>query len=215
MRSRVDNLEALSGRVDTVEEGIEALQAEINTTAGEVADLSAQNSSFLARLGGLLIRVIFVIVLGIGLGAAAYFGVTALYSQFVQPAQEHNLRLNALEENFEETSQRQSRRMEELATRLDTLEMQGDARKGTLFDLQTQQSGLEETHSAQATLVVTAVEAVNSLQADMADLHSETENIQGNLDTLEAQVQAMETDLAAAGNSIDNIIDQAGENAEN
>ncbi len=42
LRSRVDNLTALSGRVDMVEQDIENLQAEIETTVAEVENMSTQ-----------------------------------------------------------------------------------------------------------------------------------------------------------------------------
>ena len=69
---------------------------------------SAGQPSSGSRLGrtarttaGCLLRLLFIVILGIGLGAAVYYGVVygapALYYQYVYPVQQNTLRLEDLE----------------------------------------------------------------------------------------------------------------------
>ncbi|MEJ2300356.1 MAG: hypothetical protein P8Y14_02490 [Anaerolineales bacterium] len=182
--------------------------------------MSAENSvppqpSFWARLGGVLIRVVFVIVIGIALGAGLYFGISALYRQFIQPVQEHSLRLNALENSFEQSTQQQSRRMEELASRLDTLETQGDRHKQSLANLQTRLDTLETAQSTQTASLATTDENLSNLESSLTDLSDRSESMQGALDALERDMQAAQADLKAAGSLTDSISEQVDENGQN
>ena len=182
--------------------------------------MSAENSvppqpSFLARLAGVLIRLVFVILIGIALGAGLFFGISALYRQFIQPVQEHSLRLNALEGSFEQSAQQQSRRMAELSSRLDALEMQGDKHKETLADLQNQLDVLESAQSTQTAVLSTAVGQLSELQSAVTNLGSRSESMQADLNALETDMQAAQADLKAAGSLTDSLSEQADENGRN
>ncbi len=174
-----------------------------------------QKPSFLGRLWRVLIRLIFVIVVGIGLGIATFFGVSALYTQFIQPIQEHSLRLNALEGSYEQSSQQQSRRVDDLASRLDTLEAQGDTHKESLADLQTRLENLEGAQATQTAALGTTVEEMSALQSSLTDLLSSVESIQDTVDALEADMQVTEAGLEEAGASIDTISEEIENNTQN
>lgn len=182
--------------------------------------MSAENSippqpSFLARLGRVLIRLVFVIVIGIGLGAGLYFGISALYRQFIQPVQEHSLRLNALEGSFEQSVQQQSRRMGELASRLDTLEARGDTQKGSLADLQAHLDALETAQSTHTASLASTAGHLSELRSAVTDLSDRSESVQAALDALETDMQVAQADLKAAGSLTDSLSEQVDENGGN
>lgn len=63
--------------------------------------MSSDNRTFLGRVLGILLRLAVVVLLGILLAAAAYFGVPRAYRALVEPAQVNTTRIDALESELE------------------------------------------------------------------------------------------------------------------
>lgn len=170
--------------------------------------------TFLARLGRVLIRLVFVIVIGVALGVGLYFGILALYRQFIQPVQEHSLRLNTLENNVEQFSQQQSRRLGELASRLEKLETQGDVHKESLDGLQSRLDTLEMAQSTQEAVQSTAFGQLSEMQSAVTDLSGAAESMQADLDDLQTEMQTVQADLKAAGSLTDTLSEQLDESGQ-
>lgn len=90
--------------------------------------------AWLHRARRVALRLLLAVILGIALGAAAFYGVPALYQDFIQPRQSNAQRLSDLEEAVRQEHEldRQERaslalRLSQLETRLAALQAQADA----------------------------------------------------------------------------------------
>jgi predicted nucleic acid-binding Zn-ribbon protein len=145
---------------------------------------------------GFILRLVLVLVLAVGLGAAIYFGVVygskALYRQYVRPVRENTSRLNTVETMRELDYEALAGRLERLQERLDALEVEDDTHEETFDSLETQleaaESALEAVQDAQAT-AETSLEDVRAAQAT-AEAHQSA--MQGTLDELTASLSALE-----------------------
>src|SRR3989304_3429364 len=54
-------------------------------------------ATFAARVARFLLRLLFLLVVGLGLGLAVYFGVPAVYRKYVEPVQANTERLAEVE----------------------------------------------------------------------------------------------------------------------
>jgi MFS superfamily sulfate permease-like transporter len=126
--------------------------------------------SFLTRMGRFILRLIFIIIVGIALGAGIYYGVRAAYRQFIEPVQEHTLLLAELEARQEETDGFLNQRLEEIVSRLDALEVQGDISKETFADLEDRLEEVETDQVTRGEELITINEELLTLQSAVSDL---------------------------------------------
>lgn len=141
--------------------------------------------------------LMLVILVSVGLGALAYYGVPALYRHYVQPVRESVARLDDLEARQEDTSQRTTRRLDDLNTRLEMLEVQGDVDKETTAQLQadlesigmlqvTQQASFDSLQAQDRE----SLAAVATLQAGLNPLRPAQETQEARVDSLAAQSES-------------------------
>lgn len=151
-----------------------------------------------------LIRLMVIVLLAALLGFGIFWGIPALYRQYVLPIQTSVNHLEDVQYSQDQTNQLYSQRLDDLLSRLDALEVQSDTDKQTFTDIQThlentestQQARVEEAFdSAQATAGAQA-EAVNialeTADAELAGLASRIEQPDKNMQALATQVQALE-----------------------
>ncbi len=155
-------------------------------------------------LGGLfkfLVRLIFVLVLAVALGAGIYFGVVrgipALDRLYVQPVRENSTKIAALEARATQTAEQFNLQIADLQERITALEVQNDTDKETLAALETQLAAIEELQTTQQTLSQRLDElaaALATLEQALADTQSDQ---QAALDDLSDAVTANQAALAA------------------
>jgi TolA-binding protein len=93
------------------------------------------------RFLGCLILIILVIA---ALGVGGYFGAPLLYRQYIQPVQEHALRLDELEARLEQNEQLVRERSEDLSGRITKLEVQLDNNEEARTVIESDIDSLEE-----------------------------------------------------------------------
>jgi chromosome segregation ATPase len=151
--------------------------------------LAGRTGAALGRLFGLVLRLLFVLVLAVALGAGLYFGVPALYRGWVQPVQDHsaqlaalNVRLDGLNSAIEQGRQAQD-------TRLTQLETAGDG--------QRQRLGAAESALADAQAALEAETAARQALADeAAALRAELEALGASADATADELARLEPQLA-------------------
>ncbi|MBL7198886.1 MAG: hypothetical protein ISS56_01920 [Anaerolineae bacterium] len=170
--------------------------------------------SFWARLGRAIawlvrftLRLLFVLIIGLGLGVGIYYGATFLYNQYILPVQVHSIRLDILDARQEQDSQQIRGRLDGLQTRLTDLEVRGDTDKETIAGLQAEIEAAAEAQATQ-TAALAALEdvrvdleamraAVGVAQAAQEALQSDLEAIGHELATVQADREAATADLEA------------------
>lgn len=98
-----------------------------------------------------LLRLLLILAIVIGIGAAIYFGAPYLYEKLILPVETNTARLVELERGQQTERQQLSAQISELTSRLNTLENRQTAAAQTLADLQGAVQVLETTlgaHSA-------------------------------------------------------------------
>jgi chromosome segregation ATPase len=149
------------------------------------------------RFFGLLLRLLFVVLLAVAIGAGVYFGLPALYRSLVQPVQNHTTQIQLL-----------NNRMDNLATsfdgaqsvqdqRLTTLETSGDDQRQRLGAAET---GLGDVKTALADETASRAELVKQVAELQAQLEAQAETakaLRSDLDELKPQVSASTASLAA------------------
>jgi chaperonin cofactor prefoldin len=174
---------------------------------------SAAQPSSGSRLGrtarstaGCLLRLLFIVILGIGLGAIIYYGVVyggpALYYQYVYPVQQNRLRLEDVEARQAQSDQQLVARLDAMQARLETLEIQGDTDRESFSTLQ---SGLDAAEASLTGVQAAQVEA----QAAMDDLLGAQAAIGTTLASIQATQAEAETRLGEAQGTLDDLARQA------
>ncbi len=155
---------------------------EAEMKSNDVADpgREARRPSGLGRAIGILLRLIFVILLGVGIGAFAYFGVPAFYRGAVEPVQENTRRIVLLEAARE-------RELEAALNRSNRLEEELAAVEGRLVERGQEIDELMALAQAQQ-------EAIDAQQTRLQQL-----------DSLEDAIRALDTDLNAAASQIEEL----------
>ena len=175
-----------------------------------------------------LLRLAFVVVLAIILGAGVYFGIAygvpALQHQYVQPVQNNSLRLDALEARHEQDIQQTASRLDTLTSRLETLETQSDINKETFANQQAQLDTLAEAQATQAsvlddllplqTVISDNRDALNDLQSDMQVVQLENEELAQAVSDLQALQSKNEALGQAVFENSQNIQALSDENTE-
>lgn len=155
-----------------------------------------------------LIRLMVIVLLAALLGFGFFWGIPALYRQYVLPIQTSVNHLEDVQYSQDQTNQLYSQRLDDLLSRLDALEVQSDTDKQTFTGIQThlentestQQARVEALDSAQATASAQA-EAVNialeTADAKLTSLASRIEQHDKNMQALATQVQTLATQVQA------------------
>ncbi len=138
---------------------------------------SRQDSPFLRSLGtvlGVVLRLLFVIVLGVGIGAGLYFGVPWAYHNLVAPVQENRARIIALEQRSQQLGERSSQARATLQARV--------------AELEATVAALDESATIQEEELTEAITQLQALAAEVDDLAEKQYNHVAALHTAVADV---------------------------
>lgn len=184
---------------------------------------SDQNNGFIDQLGrglgGLfrfIIRLLFVLVLAVALGAGLYFGIAyglpALDRAYLQPVRDNTRAVADLEARADQQAEQQATQMAGLQERVTALEVQNDTNLDNLAAIQAQLDELAPLATEQAALVEqldqldrALTELDSTLTTGQTSIETEVSSLQ---DALSENQQAI-TDIQAELDSNDFPFDQA------
>lgn len=153
-----------------------------------------------------LLRLLFVIVIGILVGVGLYFGVPWLYHTFVRPVQENTARLTALEQRVTQDQTRAQAELQGFEARLTALEtaLQEAREEAAARDVQlASQAAASQATTARVTELETEVQALEAqLQAQAQAL----ETLQIELESAQTRSVETETTVYAQVNTLEGRI---------
>jgi hypothetical protein len=184
--------------------------------------MTIESPSRVWTVGGCLLRLLLIIILGIALGAAVYYGMVyggpALYYQYVYPVRQNTLRLEDLEARQAQSDQQFAARLDALQGRLEALEMQGDADRETFSTLQSRLNAVEVSLTAAQ---VGAQATIDDLLAAQAATDASLQSIQtaqteagARLDEAQAALDDLARQLARIDQAVEGLTQAAGQSAE-
>jgi chaperonin cofactor prefoldin len=145
----------------------------------------------------ILLRLVFVLVIGIALGVGVYFGIPLLYNRFILPVQENTIKITNLEALHEQDKNQLTQRLDDLQTRLEALATQNDQDKETIAELRAQvaeaQSASEVLQKAQETYLDRLDTLQNSLDKVTATLEAMDKKVAGLVDDFNRQQGDIQT----------------------
>lgn len=98
-----------------------------------------------SRLIRFIVRLFLLILLGISLGAAAYFGIPVLYKDYIEPIQMNSQRIADLEDGLLQAQTDNRDRISEIGDRLAEIEGQQVGQKEILSEIQVEIGKLQTT----------------------------------------------------------------------
>lgn len=159
-----------------------------------------------------ILRLLFVLVLAVGLGVGIYFGaaygIPELYRRYVQPVEDNTLRLDDMEARQTQDVQQIDEYIETLQDRLTILEIQSDTDKDNIADLESQ---LATAISVQATqsLALATLEpfpsAFSDSQADIEAIQTALDDFSNTVEENSQQVESLSADDQWRSNVIINM----------
>lgn len=137
----------------------------------------------------ILLRLVFVLVIGIALGVGVYFGIPLLYNRFILPIQENTIHIANLEALHEQDKNQLTQRLDDLQARLEALAVQNDQDKETIAELKAQ--------------LAKAQSAGNDLQKAQDTNLDRLEALQSSLDKVTATLEAMDKKVTGLEQAFD------------
>ena len=162
-------------------------------TTKQAADLpESAPAPFSRRLARFLVRMLLVVLAGIGLGLGAYYGLPAVYTGFIQPVQINTRQIGEVESALEAQRQSDQGRLDAIETRLTGLETDLAAQREALGALQ---SDLDS--------VLTLLGSDHGDLGRVRDLESQLADLQATLESTEARLSAVEGSLTSSAEPVD------------
>lgn len=152
--------------------------------------------SFWRRLGRLILGLVFVLVVGIALGAGIFFGITTLYRVYIQPAQMNVVRLDRVEIQLKQLDEFVTQRNDDLSARIDTLELLGDKNKESFNALESRLAAVETVQAEQAEVQAQHANAQSTFEDDLLAVQSTVDDLNTELAALGSQVQSLDSELS-------------------
>jgi hypothetical protein len=137
------------------------------------------------RFGRLLLRILFVLVVGTCLGLAAYFGGPALYRNYIEPVQVNTQRIADLEQALAQMQARDQQDQTNSADHLAQIEGRLAAQAETLATLQADVEGLQSSQAGHDQHLQT-----------LDELSTRVDALAGDMEQMATQVAGLETSLA-------------------
>ncbi len=149
--------------------------------------VSNSKRTFWQVLGNILkflLRFIVVLIIGALIGAGLYYGVPALYREFVQPVRENTVHIQALERRIDREYNDLQEKQETIEAQLATLELdvatlaeEVPVNQNNVADLHSRVERLEATSVTSKTMAATQtrIEALEEQIADLDDAIAEQE----------------------------------------
>jgi SMC interacting uncharacterized protein involved in chromosome segregation len=165
---------------------------------------NSQNNqtSFLGRVlrfFGCLILIILVVAV---LGAGGYFGAPLLYRQYIQPVQQHSLRLEELETRLDHNEQLVLERSEDLGARITNLEVQLDTDQETNTVVESKIESIEE----QVAFLTEEVGQLEALRIAIDEIKTEQEALRSDLTSTENALGDLESDVTSMASDLDKMV---------
>jgi SMC interacting uncharacterized protein involved in chromosome segregation len=165
---------------------------------------NSQNNqtSFLGRVlrfFGCLILIILVVAV---LGAGGYFGAPLLYRQYIQPVQQHSLRLEELETRLDHNEQLVLERSEDLGARITNLEVQLDTDQETSTVVESKIESIEE----QVAFLTEEVGQLEALRIAIDEIKTEQEALRSDLTSTENALGDLESDVTSMASDLDKMV---------
>ena len=158
-------------------------------------------------LGCLILTIIVIAALGVG----GYFGAPLLYRQYIQPVQEHALRLDELEARLEQNEQLVRERSEDLAERITKLELQLDSNEEARTVIESDIDALEE----RVAFLTEEMGQLEAMQTSMEEIRTEQEALrddltltEGALEDMDTSISGMDEDLETMAATVDELNEQ-------
>jgi uncharacterized phage infection (PIP) family protein YhgE len=137
------------------------------------------------RVLNILLRFFLVILIGIAVGVAAYFGLPALYRDFIQPIQTNTQRVAALEEELASVQVEIREGRSNLSTDIANIEGQLALQREDLAALNTQGEGLLTRMDE----MQTGLDEIQSLSEGIGELEDDLDRLSGRLSAVELAVE--------------------------
>ncbi|HKZ55095.1 MAG TPA: hypothetical protein VJ123_06420 [Anaerolineales bacterium] len=160
------------------------MTADIQPSPPSFGDRLAVGAAKVARV---LLRLLVVLLVGAGLGAAVYFGVPTLYRSYIEPVRWNSEQILQLEEQLAEARVQARSRDAEVSDRLAELEGQLAAQRETLAGLETGLEGLRA-----------AVEELAERLAGFDRLGRRVQSLEGDAEKAAAQIAELEGALSGS-----------------
>lgn len=158
-----------------------------------------RRSNGIGRVLGVLLRIVFVIVIGVILALGIYLGVPKIYRDWFLPIRENSARIAALEEGLKAIQENQDRRLDQFGDRMAALEGKLASQVELLSELEANLGMLVEEGATQDEQIadLAALEGqIEDLEADLQEtgqdlesLHEEMEDIGVPSEQLSRQLQ--------------------------
>ena len=151
--------------------------------------------SFLGRVLRFIGCLLIILLVIAALGAGGYFGAPYLYRQYIQPVQQHTIRLDELETILVQNEQLAVGRLDEFASRLESLEVQVDSNKEGIAAMESRLASLETSQATQADFQSEIAGQLDGLQTSIEKISSEQETLQKDLSLTNADIKDLETSV--------------------
>jgi predicted RNase H-like nuclease (RuvC/YqgF family) len=162
-----------------------------NHTEEKKVAVGDQFATYAMRFFRFLLRFLVVLILGVALGAGAYYGVPALYRSVIQPVQLNTQRIAAFEASFQQEQKDGHDRLARLSDRLGEIEGSLANQEETLSEL-----------SAQAARMEAQLQALEAAQPAFRELESRVEGLETQDEEMASNLSALEEELAGGGEPI-------------
>lgn len=154
-------------------------------------------SAFLAFVRFLVRLLVVLVIIGL-LAAGVYYGLPALYRQYVQPLQTKVTQLASTQAVQEQNNQQLSQRVDDLQNRLNQLETQSDTDKQSLSSLQTGLDNVQATQQA----------SFGSVEGIQSTAGAQIQEVNGSVDTLSTQIVALSTNVAKSNREFQSVTER-------
>jgi DNA repair exonuclease SbcCD ATPase subunit len=136
---------------------------------------------FALRVLRVLLRLLVVLLLGVGLGVLIFYGVPRVYGEFIEPVRSNSERLTELEASLRVELERQRAQLSQLEAQF--AEAEGDlaAQREALAELQAQREGLAQTLQQ----LEGALEPLDPLPGRVRQLQRDNEDLGDRLRSVE------------------------------
>jgi len=139
----------------------------------------------LGRAFGFLLRLVFVILLAVAMGAGVYFGVPWVYNALIRPVQEHSAQLALLDARIENLRASVDGSQGTQDNRLTLLETGSDGQRERLASAEAELAELQES-------LKTETDARAALEAQLVGAQADNDALAEQLATLQTSVDELQ-----------------------
>ncbi|NIM95157.1 MAG: hypothetical protein GTO18_15785 [Anaerolineales bacterium] len=154
----------------------------IETTKQSAGDTFA---NAVVRILRFLLRLTFVLLLGIGLGLLAFYGIPALYRDFIQPVQSNSRQIRALEDEILQVQEEMKGNESEYAAALAEIEGEIAQQNETIAEIQVEIEMLNlavEDLGQEVALLVSLSDKVETVIAGQSDFQDQLAELESTLE---------------------------------